>query len=165
MRADQRSLQGRSQLRGVGGQSDQVLQDVVPRRGLHADGEVDRGLAQRLGRVQPPTGEVERVSGAQNRVDDRWPFRLGRNGFPMVGPRLVGQGMLMDWFVDGPALFASDLDDEDIVHVVMRIESPGRCGRDVRVERLGRTRERSPFQLPAQQLRARIKRLLSGSPD
>ena len=74
-----------AQLRLLRGQRGQRLDQRVPGHRVDADGQVYGHVAERLGRVQPAAGQVERVAGAQHGVDRRLAL-----GLPLPPPRGSG---------------------------------------------------------------------------
>ena len=93
----------------------------------------DHRPAERGCRVDPAPRQVEHVARPEDLVDGRVALRLPLHGGAMVGPRLVAQGLPVHRRVDPPVLLPRDLQNEDIVHVVVRIESAGGGWGDVRV--------------------------------
>ena len=110
------------------------VENVLAGDRVHADREVAGHPAQRLGGVQVAARQVERVTGPEHGVDDGWLLGPGRDGGAVVGPRLVAQRRVQHRLMDPPALLARHLQDEDVVHVVVRRETLRRRGSDVGVD-------------------------------
>ena len=71
------------------------LDQRVPRDDVHPDGEMRAHVAERLGRVDEPAGQVERVAGPEHDVEDR--LRLGDRPLDLraaLGPGLRPEGRL-----------------------------------------------------------------------
>ena len=108
---------------GPQSQLDELLGQSVPRPAVHAEGEVGAHSAEGRRRMQEAAREIERVTGPQHRVDDRFLSRAPLDRTAPVGPGLMAQRGRVDGLVDDPALLARDLQHEHVVDVVVVAEA------------------------------------------
>src|SRR6202012_420292 len=83
---------------------------------------------------KPAWGKVQHVPGGEGGLEVGGEPRTLDDGIAVVGPGFIAERIAVDGFVDRPALLSRDLDDEDVVYVVMRVEPARRRRGDVRVD-------------------------------
>ena len=121
---------------GIDGLEQQV-DEVAAGESGDADREMHGGAAKGYRGVNPPTRQVQHVAGAQRLVEGRGAGRLTLNFFAHSRPGFVRQRVNQGRLVYPPPLVTGDLDDEHVVHVVVRVEATGLRGCDVGVDLAG----------------------------
>ena len=114
--------------------AEQFLDERVPGQRPDADGQVQRPLALRLGRVQPAAGQVEGVAGRQDHVERGRAVRGGGHLVLAAAPGLPFQRLGQHRLVDAPAFGAVDLQHEHVMGVVVGGEALVAGRRQVRVD-------------------------------